>query len=90
LSSDSLLERAALIASLATQTLELDQFQMANTWTKITTDGVYAMVANGKEREKPQNPLEAATLEKANTYVFAESSFRNVEARSSTLLCSTN
>jgi hypothetical protein len=31
----------------------------------------------------------AATLEKAITYVFAESPIRNAEARSSTLLCST-
>jgi hypothetical protein len=34
--------------------------------------------------------LVAATLEKAITYVFAESPIRNAEARSSTLLCSTN
>ena len=32
----------------------------------------------------------AATLEKAITYVFGESQIRNAEARSSTLLCSTN
>ena len=48
------------------------------------------MVRNGKEPENPLNLLVAATLEKAITYVFAESPIRNAEARSSTLLCSTN
>jgi hypothetical protein len=47
------------------------------------------MVRNGKEPENPLFLLVAATLEKAITYVFAESPFRNAEARSSTLLCST-
>jgi hypothetical protein len=49
-------------------------------------------VRDGKEWEKPGNLsdlLVAATLEKAITYVFAESPIRNAEARSSTLLCST-
>ena len=50
-------------------------------------------VRDGKEWErtgKPLNLLVAATLEKAITYAFAESPIRNAEARSSTLLCSTN
>jgi len=47
------------------------------------------MVRNGKEPENPYNRMVAATLEKAITYVFAESPIRNAEARSSTLLCST-
>jgi hypothetical protein len=65
-------------------------FQVANTWTKITARYGYAMVRNGKELENPLNLLVAATLEKAITYVFAGSPIRNAEARSSTLLCSTN
>jgi hypothetical protein len=64
--------------------------EVANTWTKITARYGYAMVTNGKEPENPLNLLVAATLEKAITYVFAESPVRNAEARSSTLLCSTN
>jgi hypothetical protein len=48
------------------------------------------MVRNGKEPENPYFSLVAATLEKAIAYVFAESPIRNAEARSSTLLCSTN
>jgi hypothetical protein len=48
------------------------------------------MVRNGKEPENPLNLLVAATFEKAITYVFAESLIRNAEARSSTLLRSTN
>ena len=47
------------------------------------------MVRNGKERENLDFSSVAATLEKAITYVFAESPIRNAEARSSTLLCST-
>jgi hypothetical protein len=47
------------------------------------------MVTNGKEPENLNNLPVAATFEKAITYVFAESPFRNAEARSSTLLCST-
>jgi hypothetical protein len=39
------------------------------------------MVRNGKERENPLNLLVAATLEKAITYVFAESLIRNAEAQ---------
>jgi hypothetical protein len=64
-------------------------FQVANTWTKITARDVYATVTKRKELENPQNLLVAATLEKANTYVFAGCPIRNAEARSSTLLCST-
>jgi len=64
--------------------------QVANTWTKITARYGYAMARNGKELENPLNLLVAATLEKAITYVFAESPVRNAEAGSSTLLCSTN
>jgi hypothetical protein len=63
---------------------------VANTWTKITASGVYAMVTNGKERENLDFSSVAATLEKAITYVFAGSPIRNAEARSSTLLCSTS
>ena len=63
---------------------------MANTWPKITARYGYAMVTKGKERENPWNLLVAATFEKAITYVFAERIIRNAEARSSTLLCSTN
>ena len=37
----------------------------------------YLMVWNGKERENPNISSVAATLEKAITYVFAESPFRN-------------
>jgi hypothetical protein len=63
---------------------------VANTWTKITASYVYAMGTNGEEPENPSNLSVAATLEKANTYVFAERPFRNAEAVGSTLLCSTN
>jgi len=63
--------------------------QVANTWTKITARDISAMVRNGNQRENPNNSSVAATLEKAITYVFAGSPFRNAEARSSTLLCST-
>jgi hypothetical protein len=66
------------------------EFQVAKTWPKITARDLYAIVRNGKEPENPLNLLVAATLEKAITYVFAESLIRNAEARSSTLLCSTN
>ena len=62
---------------------------MANRWTKITARYGYAMVRNGKERENPYNLLVAATLEKAITYVFAESPIRNAEARGSNPRCST-
>ena len=48
------------------------------------------MVRNGKEPENPYDLLVAATLEKAITYVFAESPFRNAEVRGSIPLCSTN
>jgi len=44
----------------------------------------------GKNRKTLNYLAVAATLEKANTYVFAERLIRNAEARSSTLLCSTN
>ena len=64
--------------------------QLANTWPKITTRDAYGMVRNGKERENLDFSSVAATFEKAITYVFAESPFRNAEARSSTLLCSPN
>jgi hypothetical protein len=37
------------------------------------------MVKNGKEPENPYNLLVAATLEKAITYVFAETPVRNAE-----------
>jgi hypothetical protein len=39
------------------------------------------MVRNGKEPENPHFSLVAATLEKAITYVSAESPFRNAEVR---------
>jgi len=45
----------------------LIDFQVANTWPKITGRDVYAMVRNGKKPENPQNLLVAATFEKANT-----------------------
>jgi hypothetical protein len=48
------------------------------------------MVTNGKEQENLDFSLVAATFEKAITYVFAGSPIRNAEARSLTLLCSTN
>ena len=64
--------------------------QVANTWPKITARGVYGMVRNGKEQENLDFSFVAATLEKAITYVFAESPFRNAEARGSIPLCSTN
>jgi hypothetical protein len=48
------------------------------------------MVRNGKEQENLDFSLVAATFEKTNSYVFAESPIRNAEARSSTLLCSTS
>jgi hypothetical protein len=41
------------------------------------------MVENSKERETLEIPSVAATLEKANTYVFAESPIRNAEATKS-------
>jgi hypothetical protein len=66
-----------------------DHLQVANTWTKITARYGYTMVTNGKKPANPSDLLLAATLEKAITYVFAESPIRNAEARSSTLLCST-
>src|SRR3989442_14776427 len=69
---------------------ETGEFQVANTWPKKTGRDVYAMVRNGKKPENPQNLSVAATLEKANTYVFAESPIRNAEARGSIPLCSTN
>ena len=47
------------------------------------------MVSNGKKPENPQNLLVAATLEKANTYVFAESPIRNAEVVGSNPICST-
>ncbi len=65
------------------------RLQVANTWPKKIGLNVHAMVRNGKKPENPKNLSVAATLEKANTYVFAESPFRNAKARSSTLLCST-
>ncbi|SRR5258705_7674282 len=65
-------------------------FPVANTWPKITAREGYAMVRNGKEPKNPYFSLVAATFEKAITYVFAGSVIRNSEARSSTLLCSTN
>jgi len=39
------------------------------------------MVRNGKEQENLDFSVVAATFEKAITYVFAESPFRNAEAR---------
>ena len=48
-------------------------FQVANTWTKITARYGYVMVRNGKEPENPNDLLVAATFEKAIAYVFAES-----------------
>jgi hypothetical protein len=56
---------------------------VANTLTKITARYGYAMVRNGKKRENPYFSSVAATLEKAITYVFAESPFRNAEVRGS-------
>jgi hypothetical protein len=47
------------------------------------------MVRNGKEPENPNISSVAATIEKGNTYVFAESPIRNAEVVGSTLLCST-
>jgi hypothetical protein len=51
-------------------------------------------VRDGKEWERTGKPLRdllvAATLEKAITYVFAESPFRNAEAVGSSPTCSTN
>jgi hypothetical protein len=66
----------------------IDKSQVANTWTKKRK----LLLRDGNEEErtgKPSNLLVAATLEKANTYVFAGCPIRNAEARSSTLLCST-
>jgi hypothetical protein len=65
-------------------------FQVANTWPKITARDTYKMVRNGKERENLDFSSVAATFEKANTYVFAESLIRNAEVRGSIPLCSTN
>ena len=62
---------------------------MANTWPKITALDVYAMVRNGKVPENLDFSSVAATFEKANTYVFAESLVRNAEVRGSIPLCST-
>jgi hypothetical protein len=42
-------------------------FQMANTWPKITALGVYAMGRNGKEQENLDFSSVAATLETAIT-----------------------
>ena len=50
----------------------LIDFQVANTWTKITARHGYAMVRNGKKPENPYYLSVAATFEKAITYVFAE------------------
>jgi hypothetical protein len=41
------------------------------------------MVRNGKERENLDFSSVAATFEKANTYVFAESLIRNAKVRGS-------
>ena len=48
------------------------------------------MGRNGKKRQNPGFSSVAATLEKAITYIFAESPFRNAEVRGSIPLCSTN
>jgi hypothetical protein len=45
----------------------IDDFQVANTWPKITARDVYAMVRNGKKRENPNISSVAATFEKAIT-----------------------
>jgi hypothetical protein len=68
----------------------IEKSQVANTWTKITARRVYRTGRNGKEGENFSFSSVAATFEKAITYVFAGSPIRNAEARSSTLLCSTN
>jgi len=47
------------------------------------------MVRNGKERENLCFSSVAATLEKAITYVCAESLIRNAEVRGSIPICST-
>jgi hypothetical protein len=56
---------------------------VANTWTKITARYRYAMVRNGKEPENLDFSSVAATFEKAITYVFAKSPFRNAEVEGS-------
>jgi len=48
------------------------------------------MVRNGKGCENHDFSSVAATFEKAITYVFAGSPFRNAEVRGSIPLCSTN
>ena len=65
-------------------------FQLANTWPKITAHDVYAMVRKWMKCKNPGFSLLAATVEKANTYVFAGRLIRNAEVRGSTPLCSTN
>jgi hypothetical protein len=47
------------------------------------------MIKESKERKITESLLVAATFEKANTYVFAESLIRNAEVRGSIPLCST-
>ena len=48
------------------------------------------MVKNGKECENARNSLVAATLEKANTYVFAAPIIRDREVGGSNPLAPTN
>src|SRR5215213_10725374 len=64
--------------------------QLANTWPKITAHELYAIVTNRKECKTPRFSSVAATVEKANTYVFAGRLIRNAEVRGSIPLCSTN
>ena len=45
---------------------------MANLWPEFSARDVYCTVADGTECKNSKKSVVAATLEKANTYVFAE------------------
>ena len=62
---------------------------MANLWTELPARDVYCTVADGKGCKNPQESVVAATLEKANTYVFAEPSVWDREVGGSNPLAPT-
>jgi hypothetical protein len=51
--------------------------RVANLWTEFSAQRRDAMIVNGKEPQNPNKFVVAATVEKANTYVFAESVIMN-------------
>ena len=52
---------------------------MANLWTEFAARDGYAMATNGKECKNPNEPLVAATFEKAKTYVLTGTQVRDRE-----------